>query len=132
MNRLTFTNLPVKDLDKSKEFYSQLGFEFNPDFSGENCVCLVISEGSYSMLMTESFFQMSTNKEIADATKTTEVVVALSTESREEVDAIVDKALSTGSSEPVPTEDQPWMYCRTFQDPDGHVWQLFHMSQGEE
>ena len=113
------------------EFYSQLGFQFNDDFTGENCACLVISEGSYSMLMTESFFQMSTNKEIADASKTTEVVIALSADSREEVDEIVNKALNAGSSEPVPTEDQPWMYCRTFEDPDGHVWQLFHMSQGE-
>ena len=132
MSRLTFTNLPVKDLDKSKDFYSQLGFEFNEDFTGENTACLVISESSFSMLMTESFFQMSTNKEIADASMTTEVVIALSADSREEVDEMANKALHAGSREPVPTEDQPWMYCRTFEDPDGHVWQLFHMSQGEE
>ena len=132
MSRLTFTNLPVKDLDKSKEFYTQLGFEFDLDYTSKNCACLVISDGSYSMLMTESFFQRCTNKQIADASKTTEVVVALSADNREEVDAIVDKALSAGSSEPVPTEDQPWMYCRTFEDPDGHVWQLFHMSQENE
>ena len=132
MSRLTFTNLPVKDLDRSKDFYSQLGFEFNEEFTGENTACLVISESSFSMLMTESFFRMSTNKEIADASKTTEVVIALSADSREEVDEMVNKALHAGSREPVPTEDQPWMYCRTFEDPDGHVWQLFHMSQGEK
>ena len=132
MSRLTFTNLPVKDLEKSMDFYTRLGFEFNEDFTGENAACLVISDSSYSMLMTESFFQMSTNKEIADASKTTEVVIALTADSREEVDEMVNKALDAGSREPVPTADQPWMYCRTFEDPDGHVWQLFHMSQGGE
>ena len=132
MIRNTFINLPVKDLNETTEFFSQLGFEFDDDFSGEECSCMVIADGSFAMLVVESFFQQFTKKEIADASKTTEVVTALSADSRDEVDEIMSKALNAGGAEPIPVVNQGWMYCRTFEDPNGHIWEVFHMSQGEE
>lgn len=128
----TFINLPVKDLDQTREFFSQLEFEFDDDFSGEECVCMVIADGCRAMLVVESFFQRFTKKEIADASKTTEVVTALSADSREAVDSMMSKVLNAGGAEPIPVEDHTWMYCRTFEDPNGHMWEVFHMSQGEE
>lgn len=131
MIRHTFINLPVQNLDETREFFAQLDFEFDEDFSGEECVCMVIADGCRAMLVVESFFQKFTNKEIADASKTTEVVTALSADSREEVDSMMSKALNAGGAEPIPVEDHAWMYCRTFEDPNGHIWEVFHMSQGE-
>ena len=132
MIRNTFINLPVKDLNETTEFFSQLGFEFDDDFSGEECACMVIADGSYAMLVVESFFQQFTKKDIADTSKTTEVVTALSADSRDEVDEIMSKALNAGGAEPIPVVNQGWMYCRTFEDPNGHIWEVFHMSEGEE
>lgn len=122
-----FVNLPVKDLDKSIAFFSAIGFDFNPQFTNENATCMIISEHIFAMLLVENFFQTFTKKEIADATKTTEVVVALSFDSREEVDVLVDKALAAGGTAYNEPMDHGFMYQRAFQDLDGHQWELFWM-----
>ncbi|MFT9848820.1 VOC family protein [Aneurinibacillus sp. REN35] len=125
-----FVNLPIKDLDKSVEFFTKIGFEFNPQFTDQNAACMVISEHIFVMLLVEPFFKTFTKKEIADATKTTEVIIALSAESKEKVDEIVNKALAAGgkaSNEPFSQGD--FMYGWSFQDLDGHLWEVMYMDQ---
>lgn len=124
-----FVNLPVKDLKKSVDFFTALGFAFNPQFTDENATCMIINENIYAMLLVEKFFQTFTKKEIADATKSTEVIVALSAKSREQVDETVHKALAAGGkayNEPV---DHGFMYGWSFQDIDGHLWELIYMDE---
>ncbi|MFM1654809.1 VOC family protein [Brevibacillus sp. B_LB10_24] len=124
-----FVNLPVKDLKKTMDFFSQVGFAFNAQFTDEKAACMVINENIYAMLLVEEFFQTFIKKEIADATRSTEVIVALSAKSREEVDQIADRALAAGgsfASEPV---DHGFMYSRSFQDVDGHIWEIMYMDQ---
>jgi predicted lactoylglutathione lyase len=122
-----FVNLPVKDLEKSKEFFNKLGYSFNPQFTDENAACLVISEDIYAMLVTTDFFKQFTKKEIADASRTTGSIVALSAESREEVNEMLQKALEAGGKESRDPEDQGWMYGRSFDDLDGHQWEFVWM-----
>ncbi|GIP37852.1 extradiol dioxygenase [Paenibacillus sp. J31TS4] len=122
-----FVNLPVKDLDRSVAFFSKLGFSFNPHFTDENATCMVIHDNIFVMLLVESFFQTFTKKPIADASRGTEVIVALSTASREQVDELADKALAAGGSVSNDPVDHGFMYTRSFQDPDGHLWEVFHM-----
>lgn len=127
MSTLIFVNLPVKDLERSKEFFTALGYSFNPQFTDENAGCLVISDTIYAMLLTEPFFKTFTKKDIADSTRTTEAIVGLSADSKEEVDRLVDKALAAGGQPSMETNDQGFMYGRSFQDPDGHLWEVFWM-----
>lgn len=122
-----FVNLPVKDLQRSRDFFGALGYSFNAQFSDENAACLVISEDIYAMLLVEPFFKNFTKKEIADATKTTECLVALGVESRAEVDRLAEAALAGGGSAANDTMDEGPMYGRSFQDPDGHIWEIVHM-----
>ena len=122
-----FVNLPVKDLDKSKEFFGKLGFSFNPQFTDETAASMVISDDIYAMLLTHRKFKEFTQKEIADATKTTEVLIALSMDSREEVDSFVDKALASGATKAREPADHGFMFERSFNDLDGHIWEIFHM-----
>jgi predicted lactoylglutathione lyase len=123
-----FVNLPVKDLDKSKEFFVKLGYTINPQFTDEKAACVVISEDIYAMILKEEFFKTFTpKKEIADATKSTEVLVALSAGSKEKVNELLDKALAAGAREARPPEDHGFMYGRSFEDPDGHIWEVFWM-----
>lgn len=123
-----FVNLPVKDLDRSKQFFSHLGYTFNPMFTDEKAASLVIDDGHiYAMLITEEFFKTFTRKEIADASKTTEVLIALETESREKVDEMVSKALEAGGSLYSEPQDYGWMYQHAFADPDGHQWEVFYL-----
>lgn len=125
---MIFVNLPVKDLDKSKEFFGKVGYEFNPQFTDQKAACMVISENITAMLLTESFFQTFLNhKEIADATKHTEVLVALSAESRAQVDEIVERALAAGGKAHGEPSDHGFMYSRSFEDPDGHIWEYLYM-----
>ncbi|MVM32087.1 glyoxalase/bleomycin resistance/extradiol dioxygenase family protein [Spirosoma sp. HMF4905] len=122
-----FLNLPVKDLNKSIEFFTQLGYSFNPQFTDENATCMIISEDIYVMLLVEKYFKTFTKKEIADATKTTEVLICLSAESREAVDGLVSKAVAAGGTTPNEPQDQGFMYGHGFQDLDGHLWEVMYM-----
>jgi predicted lactoylglutathione lyase len=127
MARKIFVNLPVKDMERSQAFFRALGFSFNPQFTNEQGACMVISEDIYAMLLVEPFFQTFTKKPISDAKKTTEVLVCLSCESREEVDDLVRKALAAGGTAPNAPQDHGFMYGHGFEDLDGHVWELTWM-----
>lgn len=122
-----FVNLPVKDLDKSMAFFKAIGFTFNPQFTDATAACMVISDDIYSMLLTHEKFKMFTSKQIADARTTTEVLTALSFESKVKVDQIMDVALKAGATEPRPANDHGFMYQRSFDDLDGHTWEIFWM-----
>ncbi|KRV48128.1 glyoxalase [Wenjunlia vitaminophila] len=130
MSVKTFVNLPVKDLDRSKAFFSTLGFSFDQRFTDDKAACLVISEESYVMLLTEPFFEEFTKKEIADAGAVTEAIIALGVESRQRVDDLVNAALSEGGKPSNEPQDQGFMYARSFQDPDGHLWEVVFMDPG--
>jgi predicted lactoylglutathione lyase len=129
MNKQIIVNMPVKDLDKSKAFFSSLGYTFNPTFSNESAALMVIAEDSiHAMLMTEAFFNTFTSKKITDAREVIEMWVCLTCESREEVDSLVAKALAAGGKSTGPAEDHGFMYGAGFEDLDGHTWQLNYMS----
>jgi uncharacterized protein len=122
-----FVNLPVKDLGKSMEFFKKLGFSFNPQFTDETAACMVLGENNYVMLLTNEKFKEFTPKEICDATRSTEVLVALSCENRPRVDELVRTAVAAGGSTYNEPRDYGFMYTHGFQDLDGHIWELFHM-----
>jgi predicted lactoylglutathione lyase len=122
-----FVNLPVKNLDKSKAFFEALGYSFNPQFTDENAASLVISDDIYAMLLTEPFFKTFTKKEIADASRSTETMLALSTDTRQEVDELADKALAAGGTQANDPQDHGFMYSRSFYDLDGHHWEIVYM-----
>jgi len=129
MNKQIFVNLPVKDLNKSKEFFSALGYTFNPQFTNESGACMVIAEDSiYAMLLTEEFFKTFTDKQIAKAHEVTEVLNCLSCESRQEVDDLVAKARAAGGKVPRAPQDHGFMYAHGFEDLDGHYWELVYMT----
>ena len=100
MTTKIFVNLPVKDLNRSVDFFTKLGFNFNPQFTDENATCMIIGEGIFVMLLVEKFFKSFTKKEICDTSKNTEAILALSVESKEKVDQMMGKALEAGGSEP--------------------------------
>jgi hypothetical protein len=124
-----FVNLPVNDLKKSMAFFTKLGFTFNPQFTDDNATCMIIGEDIFAMLLVEKFFKTFTRKEIADATKSTEAIIALSLESRAKVDEMVKKVKEAGGSEYREPQDYGWMYGRAFEDMDGHVWEVFYMDE---
>ena len=127
MPRQIFVNLPIKDMKRSQAFFRALGFDFNPQFTNEQGACMVVSEDIFIMLLVEPFFQGFTKKPIADAKKSTEVLVCLSCESRAEVDEMVRKALAAGGTAPNAPQDHGFMYSHGFEDLDGHVWELAWM-----
>jgi predicted lactoylglutathione lyase len=122
-----FVNLPVKDLKKSIEFFTKMGYTFNPQFTDENATCMIISEEIYTMLLVEPFFKTFTKKEICDTGKSIEAIIALSADSRAEVDELVNKAVAAGATEPKEPRDMGFMYSRDFEDLDGHLWEIFYM-----
>jgi uncharacterized protein len=122
-----FVNLPVKNLDKSVGFFTKLGYKFNPQFSDKTAACMVISEDIYAMLLTHNKFKEFTPKEICDATKSTEVLVCLSCESRPHVDELVRKAIAAGGTRYSEPKDHGFMFQHGFQDLDGHLWELIYM-----
>jgi predicted lactoylglutathione lyase len=124
---MIFVNLPVKDLAKSMAFFEALGFSFNPQFSDETGACMVISDTIFAMLLSHEKFAGFSPKPIADTDKTTEVLIALSRDNREAVDAIVEAALAAGGSTFSEPQDHGFMYGRAFRDLDGHVWEAFWM-----
>ena len=126
-----FVNLPVKDLKKSVDFFTALGYTFNPQFTDENATCMIVSEGHiHVMLLVETFFKTFTPKPIADAKAATEVLIALSCESRAQVDELVAKAVAAGGTTPTEAKDHGFMYQHAYQDLDGHVWELMYMEPG--
>ena len=129
MNKQIFINLPVKDLSKSREFFSALGYSFNPQFSDANAACMIISDNAiYAMLLAEPFFKTFTGKAIANAHEVTEVLTCLSCDSRAEVDELVAKAIAAGGTAPRAPQDHGFMYGHGFEDLDGHIWELAYMS----
>ncbi len=128
MSQQIFINLPIKNMERSKAFFSALGYSFNPQFTNDQGACMVVQEGSiYVMLLVESFFQTFTKKAIADTGKTTEVLLCLSCESRAGVDDMVRKALAAGGKAPNAPQDHGFMYAHGFEDLDGHIWELAYM-----
>lgn len=123
----TFVNLPVKDLNRTKEFFSSIGFEFNLQFSDGNALCLVINENTSVHLLTESYFQTFINKPIADAASAATGIIALSAISREQADELADKALAAGGKQSKEPADHGFMYVRSFEDLDGHLWEIAYM-----
>jgi predicted lactoylglutathione lyase len=122
-----FVNLPVKDLNKSVEFFTKLGYKFNPQFTDENATCMIIGQDIYAMLLVEKFFKTFTPKELVDAKTSTEAITALSMESRKAVDRIVNEALAAGAKRYVEPKDHGFMYQWGFEDLDGHIWEYFWM-----
>lgn len=130
MPTLIFVNLPVRDLERSKAFFRALGYSFNDQYTDENAACLIIREDAiFAMLLTHEWFSRYTKKPIVDASAGTEVILALSADSREAVDDLVDKALANGGSASNQTDDLGYMYTRSFQDPDGHLWEVLYMDE---
>src|SRR5688572_12843688 len=127
MSTKIFVNLPVKDLKKSMDFYTKIGFKNNPQFTDETAACMVLSEDIFVMILTEPKFKSFTPKQICDATRQTEVLVALSCDSRAEVDEKVRLAKSAGGSTYAEPKDYGFMYQHGFEDPDGHIFEVLWM-----
>lgn len=125
--RKIFVNLPVSDIKRSNAFFEKLGFKFNPQFSSEDTTCMVLSEEGYVMLLQTERFKTFIKKPISDATKQTEALFSFSVDSRAEVDEIVELALEAGGSSAMPPQDHGFMYGHSFQDLDGHHWEVFWM-----
>jgi len=129
MTTKIFVNLPVKDLNRAVEFFTKLGFKFNPQFTDKNATCMIISEDIFVMLLVEEFFKTFTKKEICNTSKNIEAIIALSAESRENVDEMINKAIEAGGIEPRKPQDHGWMYDRAFEDIDGHQWEITYMNE---
>lgn len=127
MARKIYVNVPVKDLNRAITFYTHLGFTFNTQFTDENATCMVISEDIMVMLLREEFFKTFTPKPIANAKESTEVLICISAESREEVDQFVRLAIEAGGKALMPKQDHGWMYGHGFEDLDGHMWEIGYM-----
>ncbi|WP_327343350.1 VOC family protein [Streptomyces europaeiscabiei] len=126
--QMIFVNLPVNDLDASKKFFTEIGYALNPQFSDENAASVVISDTIVAMLLTKPFYSSFTKKEIADATKTSEVMLCLSAESRAKVDELVEKAVAAGGTASEKVQEMDFMYGRAFDDLDGHTWEVVWMN----
>lgn len=131
MARQIYVNLPVKDLKKSMNFFAQLGFEFNMEFTNDQGACLIIGENIYAMLLAENFFKTFTDKPLADAKKSTEVLVCFSTDTRKQVDEFVAKAKQAGGTAPRASQDHGFMYQHGFEDLDGHIWEVVSYEQAK-
>ncbi|CAB4868802.1 MAG: glyoxalase/bleomycin resistance/extradiol dioxygenase family protein [Actinobacteria bacterium] len=125
-----FVNLPVADLQRSIAFFAQVGYTFNQQFTDDNATCMIIDEGIFAMLLVRPYFETFTPKPVANAHEVTEVLVALSAESRAAVDALVDRAIAAGGREAREAQDHGFMYGRAYEDLDGHIWEIFWMDQG--
>lgn len=124
-----FLNLAVKDLKKSIDFFTELGFSFNPQFTDEHATCMIIGENIFAMLVTEQRFKDFTKKEICNAHKNTEVLIAIDVDSREKVDETVKNAVDAGGSIYMEPQDYGWMYGHSFADLDGHQWEIMYMDE---
>ena len=126
-SRKIFVNLAVENLDRAVDFFTQLGFSFDPRFTDETATCMIVSDEAFVMLITKDRFKDFTKKELCDATTHTEAIVALSADSREQVDELVHKALAMGGQPANDPMDMGVMYGWSFQDPDGHLWEVIWM-----
>ncbi|MCC8393637.1 VOC family protein [Paraburkholderia sp. MMS20-SJTR3] len=127
MHKQIYVNLPVDNVERSKAFFTALGFGIEPRFSNEHAVSLIVGDNIYAMLLEKPMFQSFTPKPVANAKESTEVLVCLSCESRAEVDALVAKALAAGGRAPREPQDHGFMYGHGFEDLDGHIWELAYM-----
>lgn len=125
--QMIFVNLAVGDLDASKKFFTELGYTINPQFTDDNSAAVVISDTIVAMLLSKRRYADFTRKEIADSTRTSEVLLCLSAESREKVDELCDRALAAGGTAHGEPQDHGFMYGRSFDDPDGHTWEIMWM-----
>ena len=124
-----FLNLAVKDLKKSIDFFTTLGFSFNPQFTDEQATCMIIGENIFAMLVTEQRFKDFTKKEICNANKNTEVLLAMDAESKEKVDEMVKNAVDAGGTIYMEPQDHGWMYGHSFADLDGHQWEIMYLDE---
>jgi predicted lactoylglutathione lyase len=127
MPKLIFVNLPVADLPRSVAFYEAIGATRNPQFSDDTAACMVVSETISVMLLTHDKFRQFTPRAIADARAATEVLLCVSSDSREAVDSLAEAALANGGAEPRGPQDHGFMYGRSIEDPDGHIWEPMWM-----
>ena len=129
MSKMIFVNLPVTDLPRSMKFYEAVGFTNNPQFTNEQAAAMMWSDTIVVMLLTHDFWKTFTDKQIPDARSVAQVLLCLSQDSQDAVDAIVDKAVAVGGrSDPTPKQDMGFMYGRSFEDPDGHIWENVYMN----
>lgn len=131
MKTKIFLNLPVKDLNQSITFFTQLGFSFNQKFTNEKGTCLIVGENINVMLLIEEFYKTFTEKEICNTETTSEVLIAISVETRKRVDEIMEKVVKAGGIDYMKMQDYGWMYQRTFLDIDGHHWEVFFMDESK-
>ena len=126
----TYINLPVKDLNRTKEFFGSIGFEFNPQFSDENSACLVINDNTFVVMLTESYFNTYVSKPIANLASHSAGIIALTANSREHADELAEKAYAAGGKPYKDALDHGFMYVKSFEDPNGHLWEIgyFDMS----
>jgi len=128
MSKLIFINLPVSDLQRSMAFYSAIGAANNPQFTDETAACMVVSDAIHVMLLTHDKWRQFTSKRIVDAHASAQVLLCLSADSKDEVDAYVEQAMASGGKgDPTPTQDFGFMFGRSFEDPDGHIWEVMWM-----
>lgn len=132
MHKQIFVNLAVSDLDKSKAFFSQLGFTFEPKFTNDKGACMVIGDNIFAMLLVQDFFRTFTSKALCDPKESTEALLCISCESRAEVDTLVAKAIGAGGTAPRAPIDYGFMYGHGFEDVDGHIWELVYMDPNAE
>ncbi|MEZ5284630.1 MAG: hypothetical protein R2712_07460 [Vicinamibacterales bacterium] len=126
-SRKLFVNLPVRNLERSKAFFTALGFGYNAQFTDEKAACMVLSEDAFVMLLAEPFFKTFTAREVCDTSRSTEALLALSCHSREEVSSLVEKALAAGGAAAMPPQDHGFMFGWSFYDIDGHHWEVVWM-----
>ena len=130
MTTMIYVNLPVTNLARSVAFFTALGYSFESQFTSEDAACLIIDpDHIYVMMLTPEFFSRFTRKPVADATASSEVILALSADTRDDVDALTEKALAHGGTVSNDPDDQGYMYSRSFQDPDGHLWEVLYMDE---
>ena len=128
MHSQIFVNLPVKDLKRSVDFFTKLGYTFNPTFTDENATCMILGDNLFVMLLVEKFFSGFTNKAITDTRTATEVLTCVACANREQVDQLVSRARAAGAKVPRQAQDHGFMYAHGYEDLDGHTWELVYMS----
>ena len=126
-SRMIFVNLAVEDLGRSVDFFTELGFTFDQRFTDESATCMVVSDQAFVMLLVKPRFRDFTKKALVDSTRQTEAILAVSADSREDVDDFADRALAAGGSPATDPMDMGFMYSRSFNDPDGHLWEVLWM-----